>query len=117
MKEYYKKNKEEIKIKGEKYRKNNKEKINKQHRDYYKRNPDKFKETRKKYAQNNKKIINKSSRKSHEKYKDKAKIRKLTRKRYGKLPKGKEYHHYTIPYHVDKWVIVSTKEHGELKRK
>ena len=43
--------------------------------------------------------------------KEKESIRIKTRHKYGKLPKGYQYHHTTIPYDIDIWIGILKEEH------
>lgn len=48
--------------------------------------------------------------------KEKSSIRSKTHYRYGKPPKGMEYHHPT-PYHPDIWILMYEEEHQALPTK
>lgn len=91
-----------------KYYQKNKEKIKKKQKTRYKRKKKELIEHNKKYNRKYNKL---------EDVKKRNNIRKQTIRKYGKLPKGKQYHHTTIPYHIDKFKIMDTNKHRELLRK
>ncbi len=51
------------------------------------------------------------------KHKEHYKIRSKTHYKYGKLPNGWQYHHYTEPYDVDNWIGVYCKEHRMIEKR
>ncbi len=54
------------------------------------------------------------SHKDNPEYRHKRTVRRKTIRKYGKLPKGYEYHHYTNPYEIDKFVILKKEEHTKI---
>ena len=71
---------------------------------YYEENKEKVIERNKEYYSNNPEARERRS------------IRASTRQKYGKPPKGKEYHH-TIPYHIDKWKLIEKEKHNREHRR
>jgi len=57
-----------------------------------------------------------TKRNEYKRNQDKYRVRQQTRIKYGKLPKGMEYHHITKPYHVDYWLGVDKTEHNMVWR-
>jgi len=37
--------------------------------------------------------------------------------KYGKLPNGFQYHHFTSPYDIDIWIGVDRSEHKEIEKR
>ncbi len=92
--EYIKKWMKENKRSIIEYRKKNKERLSKNNREWRIKN----KEHIKKYEQTPKRKINR-------------KVRDQTRRKYGKLMKGFQYHHNTNPPHKDKFIVLEEKFH------
>lgn len=72
-----------------------------------------------KWSKKNRKKINTGLRRLYAKSKrdrENRKVRAKTRYKYGKPPKGYQYHHTTKKYHIDKWALLSIKEHKKIRR-
>ena len=115
QKEYGKNNKERISKSQKEYYIKNKNKINKRNNNWREKNKEKHKQLIKKWVKNNPEKIRKIAIRNYYKDKDKHSIRQKTRWKYGKLPKGFQYHHTTKPYTVDEWICVHQSEHRRIE--
>jgi len=89
---------------------------------YYQKHKEKRKLSQKKHYNKKRKECLEYSKKYNKEYnklkdvKEKNRIRKRTIRKYGKAPKGYQYHHQP-PYNEDNFKILKEKEHRELVRK
>ena len=104
--EWYRRNKERVKSIAVQWAKDNREKRKLIDKKWRENNPDKWLE-----------IQRKCSNRAWLKNKENQLVRAKTYRKYGKLPKGYEYHHTTIPYHIDKFVIVKIIGHHKIHKK
>ena len=85
---------------------------------YQKHYPRYYPNQKKQWRQDNrdKYLISKkrSSIKDRNRHPQHYRIRGMTYRKYGSLPKGWEYHHFTEPYHVDLWIGVHKSEHKKI---
>ena len=107
---WYKRNKEHLK----KYRKENREYHINYSRKYYQQNKEKFKRYNKEHREH---IAKRKMeyRKNNPIARQKDRIRSATVRKYGRPPEGYQYHHYTEPYEVDKFIIVDIKDHKKIE--
>ncbi len=68
------------------------------------------------YKKKHPEIVKKYKRTDQIKHKENYRVRYQTRKKYGKLPYGMEYHHTTRPYHIDSWIGVFKEEHTIIEK-
>jgi len=106
---YYSNNKEKVKATNREYRNNHKEETNEIARKWRKENKEYLKERKHYYNENKRLKMREYQRRPENRYK--SRVRNMTIYKYGKLPKGMEYHHITIPYEVDRFVVISMEEH------
>jgi len=123
-KEYMKKYRQTEKCK--KYHRNYQKKWNEKNpekrKQIMKRNRLKYKDEKRDYLREwrnlNRETYRRLQRKGGKKYypknKHKVFIRTYTLRKYGKLPKGWQYHHITNPYHIDYWLGVHKEEHKRI---
>ncbi len=104
QKKWYRDNKDRLTEKMRRYRKGYYEENNQKEKKYRKDNKSKIKGWIKNHLNN-------------PKMKQKDLVRKLTYYKYGKLPKGFQYHHTTEPYKVDEWIGIDTNEHYDYHSK
>jgi hypothetical protein len=132
LKEYhhkhYIKNKAKIKIQQQKWR----QKINYKEyvRQYNSKHKNRMTELKSKWAKENRPLVNHRRRTRYRKvirdyfrnryntdplYKNQIKVRLKTKRIYGKLPPGWNYHHIA-PYRYDVWLGVTPEEHWKFDR-
>ena len=87
---------------------------------YYRRNKEHLKQVTREWKKAHKKQVKEYkewSKKYMAKYrqnpevKEKNKMRMRTKRKYGKLPNGFNFHHTTKPYNEDEWIGVHKSEH------
>lgn len=103
--EHYLKNKDKYISNAKAWIKSNRDKriiIDKKWRD---NNPEKWLE-----------IQRNNSKTNYKRHKENYLVRNQTKKKYGKLSKGYEYHHTTNPYHIDKFVVVEIADHHKIHK-
>ena len=76
----------------------------------------KGKETKRKYKLKYPDKVKKDKKMDRINNKQHYQIRYKTKKKYGKLPNGMEFHHLTEPYHTDIWIGVYSDEHRKIER-
>lgn len=99
--------KEEKRIYDKEYYKKNKEKKSMRQKERYRKDKEKMIKYSLKYNKEYRKL---------EDVRKKNNVRKQTIRKFGKLPKGKQYHHNTEPYEFDKFEIILEREHRSFGR-
>ena len=107
-KKYYQQNRKKILEHKRKYRK---------YKPYNHLNYIRDKESNKRWRKRNPTLWLKYQTKDRTKHLEHYKIRSHTYVKYGRLPKGWEYHHITKPYEVDLWLGVHYSEHKQIDKK
>ena len=85
------------------------------HYDYYRENKERLLKYGKKWLKENKDKVKQYKKTDKTNNKQHYQIRKKTYNKYGKLPKGMEYHHTTEPYHEDIWIGMIPEEHFKTR--
>ena len=80
---------------------------------YRLKNRSKIREYHKEWVKKNKDKVKNNSKRGYEKLMSNGKVlvEAKTRRKYGNLKDGFLYHHNTIPYNVDKFIILENKMH------
>jgi len=116
FKRYYQQNKEKSNKQTKDWRINNQERYKERRRIYYQNNKERHIQKCKEWRSNNSKKCKEFHLKDYTKHKYHFYIRQQTYRKYGKLPVGWQYHHYTIPYHEDYWIGVHYTEHKQIDK-
>lgn len=81
-------------------------------REYYRKNREKIAAKQRKYSKENADMV--AAYNSQPEVRQKNRVRAATLHKYGKLLAGYQYHHTTMPYHVDEWEILTVAEHKKI---